>query len=218
MHVSLIIAAISAMVSGTILAFASVSETNNNLSVLHASHLSNIPTNEPVNLEHKLGVERAGDAILSTRLIIDKEYVDTAVNCEFCTRIEYSPSQNGEAGIAYRNDNLNLTGYQRIVLFARADTPQEIRFLAIGTKSSPSNSNNIHIFPNENFAFVTKRIALDSDWKKFEINLNKTKLEGVDLPFGFIIADDGSDSKQIFYLKGITFDRKPAQNPLPLVS
>ena len=72
------------------------------------------------------------------------------------------------------------------------------------------------LFPNEDFAITTKNVTLQNDWKKYEISLNKTKLEDVTLPFGFVITDNNTP-KQIFYLKGVTFDRKLAQNPLSTI-
>ena len=140
-----------------------------------------------------------------------------STSCEFCNKFEYTPGGMGKAGIAYRNDKLDLEGYQRIVFFARGQHGgEEVSFTAIGRSTSGQTRYDNYLFPNEDFAITTKNVTLQNDWKKYEISLNKTKLEDVTLPFGFVITDNNSP-KQIFYLKGVTFDRKLAQNPLSTI-
>lgn len=219
MQAVLVIGFISVVVACMLLAYAFVgdSQTPEGIMKSHVDHVADIPR-ETINLERTLSVERAGDALVSSRLNIDKEFIDSMNSCDFCTKIEYSPGPVGKAAIAFRSEDLNLTGYQRMVFFARADKEQEVSFIAIGSRSISSIGNGVDVFPGEQFAFITKNLTLDSDWKRFEINLNQTSLEGIIHPFGFVLSDYGSGLKQILYLKGITFDRKPAQNPIPLAN
>ena len=186
-----------------------------NVPSIHAVHPTTIQIERPVHVEDTPSVDRAGDAEFNSRLMIDNDYMDSTNSCEFCNKIEYTPGGVGKAGIAYRNDKLDLEGNQRIVFFARGQQGgEEVRFIAIGRSISGQNINDEDLFPNGDFAITTKNVTLQNDWKRYEINLNKTKLEDVTLPFGFVITDNESP-KQIFYLKGVTFDRKLAQNPLP---
>jgi hypothetical protein len=220
MQAVLIVAFISALASCMFLGYAFVGDSlqiPDGVSRPHAEHIPNIPT-EAVNLERTLTVERAGDALVTSRLNIDKEFMDDMNSCHFCTKIEYAPGPEGKAAIAFRGDNLNLTGYQRLVFFARGEQEQEVSFIAIGSRPVSSIRNGANLFPDEQFAVITKNVTLDSDWKRFEINLNQVRLEEIIYPFGFVLSDYGSGLNQIFYLKGITFDRKPAQNPLPLAN
>lgn len=163
-------------------------------------------------MERTLPVERAGVALLTSRLNIDKEFIDSMNSCDLCTTIEYSPGPEGKAAIAFRSDNLNLTGYKRIVFFARGEQKQEVSFIAMGSRTISCVRNGADMFPAEQFALITKNVTPNSDWVRFEINLNQTRLEGIIHSFGFVLSDHASGFKQIFYLIGITFYRKRAQN------
>jgi len=101
------------------------------------------------------------------------------------------------------------------VLFrSRAEKPLNVTFLAIGTNSR--NSDTL-VFHNEKFAIVTKGMIPDDSWKRFEISLSKYNLNGITIPFGLVLSGHNSDSNQVVYLKGITLDRKQAQDSIPLV-
>jgi len=183
----------------------------------HAVHSTTIQTERAVHVEDTPSIDRAGDAKFNSGLMIDNDFIDST-NCHFCNKIEYTPGGERKAGIAYRNDKLDLEGDQRIAFFARGQQGgEEVSFIAIGRSISGQTTNDDDLFPNADFAITTKNVTLQNHWKKYELSLNKTKLEDVTLPFGFVITDSESRAKQIFYLKGVTFDRKLAQNPLPTV-
>ena len=211
----LIVGIVGAIASCVILAYA-LGTNVSNVPGTHAVHPTSVQLERVVHVEDTPSIERAGDAELNSRLIVDKDYLDST-SCEFCNKFEYTPGSMGKAGIAYRNDKLDLEGYQRIVFFARGQQGgEEVSFTAIGRSTSGQTRYDDDLFPNEDFAITTKNVTLQNDWKKYEISLNKTKLEDVTLPFGFVITDNNTP-KQIFYLKGVTFDRKLAQNPLSTI-
>ena len=216
MQYVLIVGILIATASCTILAYA-LGTNVSNVPGTHAVHPTTIQIERAVHVEDTPSIDRAGDAEFNSRLMIDNDYMDSTNSCEFCNKIEYTPGAVGKAGIAYRNDKLDLEGNQRIVFFARGQQGgEEVSFVAIGKSTSGQTTNDGDLFPNGDFAITTKNVTLQNDWKRYEISLNKTKLEDVTLPFGFVITDNESP-KQIFYLKGVTFDRKLAQNPLPTV-
>lgn len=210
-----VIAIIITVASCTVLVYAIARDLSNS----HPPHLTNIQRDLAVNVEDTPTIERGGEAKFYSRLTIDNDFIDPTHSCNFCNKIEYTPGQEKKAGIAYRIDKLDLKGYQRIVFFARGQQGGEIvSFIAIGMISSGLNSNNIDSFPYQDFTVTTKNVTLDNFWKRYEISLNETRLDNITHPFGFVTTGHEPGVKEIFYLKGVTFDRKPAQHPIPLVN
>jgi hypothetical protein len=210
-----IVAIVVTVASCAILAYGFVRDLSNS----HSSHLTNIQRDLAANVEDTPTVERAGDAKFYSRLTIDNDFIDPTHSCDFCNKIEYTPSQEKKAGIAYRIDGLDLKSYHRIVFFARGEQGGEIvSFVALGRISSGLNSNNVDSFPYQDFAITTKNVTLDDFWKRYEISLQQSQLENVTHPFGFVITGLEPGVKEIFYLKGVTFDRNAAKHPIPLVT
>ena len=214
MQFILVVAIIITIASCTVLVYAFARELSNT----HPSHFTN-QRDVTVNVEDTLTIVRGGEANFYSRLKMDKDFIDPTHSCDFCNRIEYSPGQEKKAGIAYRIDGLDLKGYQRIVFFARGEQGGEnVSFVAIGRISSGPNSNNVDSFPYQDFAVTTKNVTLNDFWKRYEISLKESQLDKVTYPFGFVISGHESGVKEIFYLKGVSFDRKAAQHPIPVVT
>src|SRR6476619_3273380 len=169
------------------------------------------------SIEDSATAVKVGDAKTASRLVIIKDFVDSEHNCEFCTRMEYTPGSQREAGLAYKDDKLDLGESQRIVFFARGQPGNEVSFVAAGNETKVPNTNDTDIFPKVDFAVVTENVTLKNDWQRFEIGLNGTKLSDATYPFGIQLAANSSQ-KQIFYIKGVSLDSEPAQNPLPTVT
>ena len=145
--------------------------------------------------------------ILYIRLIIAKDAQD----------VVYTPGPQQEAGLAYKDDKLDLGNSQRIVFFAKGQpSEQKTSVVAVGNETQVSSKNDTEIFAKINFSVVTDNVSLTNDWQRFEIGLNGTALSDATYPFGIQLVAD-STQKQIFYIKGVTLDNKPAQNPLPTV-
>jgi PKD repeat protein len=159
---------------------------------------------------------KVGDATTSSRLIIDNNFIDPSHNCERCTRMVYTPGPQQEAGVAYKDDKLDLGNSQRIVFFAKGQPSEQVSFVAVGNDTQVSSKNDTEIFTRINFSVVTDNVSLTNDWQRFEIGLNGTALSDATYPFGIQLAAD-STQKQIFYIKGVTLDNEPAQNPIPTV-
>ena len=86
-----------------------------------------------------------------------------------------------------------------------------------GNDTSISATNDTDIFSKIDFAVATENAALTNNWQRFQIGLNDTNLDDAKYPFGIQFAGE-SGQKQIFYLKGVTLDSRPAQDPLPTVT
>jgi hypothetical protein len=185
----------------------------------HPVHPTTIQEKRAINVENNPLMERGGEARYYSRLKINNNFMDDMNSCHLCSRIIYTPGEHGKAGIAYLNDKLDLNGYQRIVFFARGQQGGEVvSFIAIGKSAYNPSTKNVDTFPNQDFVIMTKNVTLGEFWKRYEISIDKTKLADVTHPFGFVITGHESGVEQIFYLKGVTFDSKPAVNPLPLVN
>jgi PKD repeat protein len=167
-----------------------------------------------VSLEDSATPVREGDAKTASRLVIDNSFIDPDNSCELCTRMVYTPGSNDEAGIAYRDDTVDLGDTQRIVFFAKGDQAQEVSFVAAGNNTSTRSTNDTDMFPRIDFAVATENVTLKPDWQRFEIAVNSTALSDATYPFGVQMAADNSQ-KQTFYLKGVTADSKAAVDPLP---
>ena len=168
------------------------------------------------SIEESATPVKEADAKVSSRFVLNKDYTDPDNNCEFCTAMIYTPGRDEEAGIAYKDIKLDLEDSERIVFFARSDKPgQEVSFVAAGNDTTISSNNDTDIFPKIDFAITTENVTLQDKWKRFEIGLNSTELDDASYPFGVQLTADGSNQKQIFFLKGVTIDSTSAQNPLP---
>lgn len=159
---------------------------------------------------------READAKISLNLVIDNKYSDPEHHCEFCTKMVYTPGPKKEAGVAYKDDNLDMGASQRIVFFAKGQPNEQVSFVAAGNTTNVLSKNDTDIFPRINFSVVTENVTLKNDWQRFEIGLNGTELSDATYPFGIQLAAD-STQQQIFYIKGITLDSQPAKDPLPTV-
>jgi len=184
-----------------------------------SNHLPIVHRDGAVFVEDTPTIERGGEAKFYSRLSIDNNFIDPSNHCDFCNKIEYTPGRDGKAGIAYRTDELDLTGYQRIVFFARGQQGGEVvSFIAIGRSATDPTLSNVGVFPYQRFDITSSNVTLENFWKRYEISLHGIKLEDVPYPFGFVIMSHGLEVKRIFYLKGVTFDPKPARHPLPIIN
>ena len=159
---------------------------------------------------------READAKQTSRFVIDNSFVDPYNNCEICTRMVYTPGPQEEAGIAYKDDKLDLMSSQRVVFFAKGQSNEQITFVAAGNNSGLMSTNDTDIFPRINFSVVTDNVTLKNNWQRFEIGLNGTELSDATYPFGFQLSSS-SPKEQVIYIKGVTLDDQPVQNPLPTV-
>ena len=69
---------------------------------------------------------KVGDATTSSRLLIDNNFINPSNNCERCTRMVYTPGPQQEAGLAYKDDKLDLGNSQRIVFFAKGQPSEQV--------------------------------------------------------------------------------------------
>jgi hypothetical protein len=189
----------------------------------HQIHEEN-PTRDLSNLEHRGEIIRAGDAKIFPSFSINRDFVDPDNNCDFCTRVNYSSSIQGQAAIAYQINGIDVSNSKRMIFFARGDIGgEQITLLVAGKDLNVSSSPGKRIFRSDlfsdtSFGIVTEPITLTKHWKRFIIDLQDSDLGGLRYPFGLIIPSYPYSEPKVFYIKGITFDEKKPGSPLLISS
>jgi hypothetical protein len=189
----------------------------------HSEHIikgKNIGSIQLAYVEHSANLIREGDAKSPSEFKINSESLEPDDNCEFCTEVIYNPGKEGVAAVAYQVDKMDLTLSKRIVFFAKGQNGGEQLSFVAGGKNIANGSGVIEnvdgdLFPDQGFALMTKKITLYNHWKRYEISLISNDLWQITHPFGFIIMA-GNSSETQFFLKGITFDDRYPNDPIPI--
>jgi hypothetical protein len=182
----------------------------------HANHSSQVTIAEQPglrNIELTANIVRIGYANNLSNFKINRDYIDPDNSCEYCTRVTFLSSKSQDASVAYKVNNTNLAGLRRAVFFAMGqDGGEELAFYALGKKIDESNNTQAStFFPGINFIHSMKT-RLDNSWHRYEFDLKGDNLSNVFYPFGFTIPHGNSSGVHVIYIKGITFDDKPAKN------
>ena len=158
-----------------------------------------------------LDMERDGDAAAGPLVVkVDPGFLDE--HCEYCFRINYSPSLAGKAGIAWKTAQpLDVQGAQRMVFWARGEYGgEQIRVSILGKPNGTSTSIvDENLFDHVKFMSASETITLTSRFQVFQVevpnvaadNFNDvTHLVAIDI-------DSGSGVRTVaVYLKGFIFD------------
>lgn len=165
------------------------------------------------NIELTANIVRIGYANNLSNFKINRDYIDPDNSCEYCTRVTSLTSKNQDASVAYQVNNTNLTGLRRAVFFAMGQNGgEDLYFFAIGKKLDENNNiDTATYFPKISFIHSMKT-RLDNSWHRYEFDLKGDDLSNVFYPFGFTIPHTNCSGVQVVYIKGITFDDKPAKN------
>jgi hypothetical protein len=179
-------------------------------------------------------VDKAGDASQ------DSSYLKMSPGGgdeECCQTIQYTPGPLGVAGITFKDpEAFDLTNAKRVVFFAMGQKGGEtMKFLAAGSTTSntslngegpslipPSSEGSVSlpadIFSDKKFGRITQDIVLEKNWNRYQISLDGLDLKEITDPFGFVISssnnNNGSGTPISFNLKGVTYDTKPATDPV----
>jgi hypothetical protein len=159
---------------------------------------------------------RAGDAVGNVEsVIVTDDYVDSENNCEFCTRVEYTPGTAGIAGISYMDEKgFDLTNAKRVTFVAMVLQGDPILKFMVAGKNQDVGTSSAGIFENQKFAKTTAGISLDNNWRKYEIDVSNIDLKNITHPFAFEIIKGKAQGKIIFYLKYVQYDTQTATDPL----
>src|SRR5918996_3597506 len=192
------------------------------------------PASDPIlltSIELLELVDKAGDASLESSYL---RMSPGAGDEECCQLIQYTPGPLGVAGITFKeNGVLDLSNAKRVVFFAMGQKGGEtMKFLAAGRTSENSSLNNGSpttipssvngstplpegIFSDKQFGKVTQDVVLEKNWNRYQISLEGLDLKDITDPFGFVVTSVNSSGAPVtFNLKGVTYDTKPATDPL----
>jgi hypothetical protein len=192
------------------------------------------PASDPIlltSIELLELVDKAGDASLESSYL---RMSPGAGDEECCQLIQYTPGPLGVAGITFKeNGVLDLSNAKRVVFFAMGQKGGEtMKFLAAGRTSENSSLNNGSptpvpssvnsstplpegIFSDKQFGKVTQDVVLEKNWNRYQISLEGLDLNDITDPFGFVVTSVNSSGAPVtFNLKGVTYDTKPATDPL----
>jgi hypothetical protein len=164
--------------------------------------------------------EMAGDAVAGSQFMnVNEDFVDPENHCEFCTRVEYKPGPEGQAGFSYKDlKGLDLSGAKKVRFWVMGEEGDEkIKFKVAG-KSLDKLQEKLgkltkSIFKSERFALTTNQLTLDNKWKEYEIDLSGVDLKEITHPFAFELSGNGAQ-KEVVFIKGVVYDNKPAEEPL----
>jgi PKD repeat protein len=105
---------------------------------------------------------------------------------------------------------MGLDGGEKLKFHIAGKTATDKDKVKNGNVSSPSV-----LFKDKKFALVTEEVTLENDWLPFSVDLTKVpkeQLTGVTFPFA--IETSKIKGEQEFYIKAVTYDTEPAENPL----
>ena len=174
-----------------------------------------------MNIEDMRATDRTGDAEVDPNsLTISSDFSDE----ESAHTIQYAHAALGFAGIAYEADkNYDLSAAQRVVFFAKGQNGGEnVTFGAVGRNDNTAISNDTaetlgSAFNNQNFTLISEDVSLVNDWRRYQISLEGVDLERISHPFAFIVNEVPGQESTTFSLRDITYDSKPATDPLEIV-
>ncbi|MGC2562203.1 MAG: hypothetical protein WA326_04260, partial [Nitrososphaeraceae archaeon] len=174
-----------------------------------------------MNIEDLRATDKTGDAEADPNSL----KISSAFNDEESGHtIQYTPAAIGFAGIAYKADkNYDLSNAQRVVFFAKGQNGGEnVTFAAVGRNENTAAFNNTDetlgsAFNNQNFSLISEDVSLDRDWKRYQISLEGVDLQRISHPFAFIVHRGLGPESVTFSLRDITYDSKPATDPLDTV-
>ena len=187
------------------------------LSIAQTAEAGKLPmeVRDVFKLENKMGDAKRGSAYIK----IEQDFVDPDNHCEFCLRVEYVPGPDGKAGFAYAIDkSLDIKDAKRLTFFVKGEKGGEkVRFKAAG-KDIESYQLGKGLVKSEKFAAKTSDITLGTNWKKYEIDLNKADMTKITQAFGFDFDRPSNGKPMVFYLKGVIIDTDTAKAPLTTTS
>ena len=172
-------------------------------------------------IHHFTNKDLEGDARNNVgSFLVTENYIDSDNSCEFCIRVEYTPSDQGVAGMAYFDTaGQDLTGAKRVTFFVLGISGNAtLKFMVAGKEFDQAQSGTYpsDIFKTVRFAETTQSIPLNTKyWKKIEVDVSKIDLKNITDPFAFTITPSKASGTVVLYLKYIIYDTQSAKNPIP---
>lgn len=149
-------------------------------------------------------------------LFVHDNIVDSRLNCEFCTSVDYQQGfSTGELDLSWAADKqLNLKGAKKVTFYVMGeDGGEKVKFKAAGKKLDKIINGTQA--KDVDFGIESQPVVLEDVWKKFSIDLTKEDLTGVSNPFAIGIDRDYNAGPVRIFIKAIMLEDEPAIDPLP---
>jgi len=121
-----------------------------------------------------------------TSLEISDSFVNPEIHCEICTSVNAA----GESAAAYVSNATDLTGATKFSFWAMGESGGEDVTFKVAGKSQ----DGAVVYAN------TTNVALDNEWRRYEVELAGVDLNGITHLFAF---DAGGE--ETFYVKGAAY-------------
>jgi hypothetical protein len=120
-------------------------------------------------------------------LEIDNSFVNPEIHCEICTAVDAA----GQAEAAYSANATDLAGATKFAFWAMGESGGETLTFNVAGREARDGAVD---YAN------TTSITLETEWKRYEVDLAGADLKGITYLFGFEI-----DGGQTFYVKGAAY-------------
>lgn len=170
--------------------------------LLLALFAHNVQAAEPYNIfDQFIPSGYMGD---TKNIIVKKNYKDSSQPDSLCTKISYSPGQEGWGGVYWqypadnwckkRGKNLSASGYTKATFWVKGERGgEEVKF-RVGHDCGDS-------FVSEE---ITRR--LNTKWEKVTINFEKADLSNITGAFCWVADSKTNEGNVVFYLKDAQFE------------
>jgi len=151
-----------------------------------------------------------GKILGAKHIQLDEAWKEKPHSTPICIRVRYTPGPDGWAGIYWQNkpdnwgdwsgEDFRRVGYKRLTFWARGETGGELVEFKAGGINAPGKQFR------DSFEVSAGRIALDREWRQYEINLEGKDLSNVIGGFCWVTSKTANERGLMFYLDDIYYE------------
>ena len=207
----ILIAALAGIASGAVLLSGAWSGASERPADVHGAVDS--PSHMPLDVLTVFGDrEKRYDALGPNYVYIDESFVDSDNNCDFCFGIKYDGGPHEKAFVGFRSSEpVDLSQTDTLVFDARGESGGELVTVYAVGKKGESTDDIVGI----DFAF-SKQIALDKEWKMYQLDLEGYDLSEITHGFAFEVPKGPGTGSQIVYFDNIYYDTQKSEYAIDL--
>jgi hypothetical protein len=141
---------------------------------------------------------------------LDEAWKGKPHSAPICIKVRYSPGPHGWAGIYWQNkadnwgdqpgENFSRAGYKRVTFWGRGETGGELVEFKAGGINAPGKKFR------DSFEATTGKIALDTEWRQYEISLADKDLSSVIGGFCWVASKTANEHGLTFYIDDIYYE------------
>lgn len=188
--------------------------TNQPSDDIHSGH-DIAPGSYPVDLQHYYSKEQTlSQSVYGIDYAkVYRNWVNTEISCDLCTRVEYIPSPQNNTELAVGGNTAhNFKDVKKLSFFVMGQTGNEvIAFKALGKNYTGVNG------PSVKYDIITVPVHLSKSWKRIEIDVAGRNITAVTSPLSVKMEYSTGQLPLAFYIKGLRFDSAPPITPIEQV-